>query len=216
MRRALLAASVAALTAGTGCVALPFAAPPVVLAAGGGPRTSSRDGGDLTYDLRAGVSPFGISGDWVRRRGDLSFGYVYAGGSSARLHEVYVRGGVVAASRRASDGVLRVVPHAELRGLYDPGLGRLGRGASLGVVAELAAPASGPFSSSSTRGGVVGVAVGEGGFGLYADLAVLDLEERFGPKNRRGQDRGYVALAFTAGLTVRVPATAGIVWAFLH
>lgn len=209
------AALVAAAHLTSGCVAAPWAAPPIVAAAGGGARVAPSDGAEPTYDLRAGVSPFGITPSWVKRRGDLAFGYLYQGGRSAGVHEGWLQGGVVAGSRRAGDGVLRVVPHGEVRVLYDPHLGRLGRGASLGVIGELAAPASGPISSSGTNGGLIGAAWGEGGVGFYADLAALDLENRFGPGDRAGPN-GYFAWTLTAGLVVRIPATAGVVWAFIH
>ncbi len=214
-RRAVAVAVTLTLGGAPGCIAAPWAAPPILAAGGGGARIAPGDSAEPTYDLRAGVSPFGITPSWVRRRGDLAFGYLYQGGRSAGLHEGWLQGGVVAGSRRAGDGVLRVVPHGELRVLYDPHLGRLGRGASLGVVGELAAPASGPISSTSTSGGMIGAAWGEGGVGLYADVAALDLENRFGPGARAGPG-GYFAWTLTAGLVVRIPATAGIVWAFIH
>jgi hypothetical protein len=222
LRRALFVVAALAALAQTGCIALPWAAPPVVVGAGAGVRATDKTRTDVPYELRAGVSPFGISPDWVKRRGDLQLGYVYEGGATQRFHAVYIEGGVVAASRPAGDGVLRVIPHGAVRGIYDPRYDRFGRGAVVGVTAELATPANGPFSSSGRGGGMVGVALGEGGIGFYAEAAGFDLAERFTPKSavklkpwqtpaNELQAEGVLGFTLTGGLVARVPATAGVV-----
>jgi hypothetical protein len=190
--------------ASSACV--PFVIPPGQASVGGATtgtasRTpSTHDEG--SYAMRAGFHPLGLIDEHQARTFDVGAGYalervartdgqLFAQGPYLEVAAYPLRG-------RTQSWTARYGLRTSVDVLVaDEGWDAAGYGAGLALAIELLTYANGPFSSGGGADVVVGVARGEGGIGAFA-----------GVSHRRFQDDSYWLAS--AGLSVRVPAAAGI------
>ena len=196
----LLTAVPVAFTQG-GCIAFPFATPPLRISVSGEARKVVPAPAKMTtpaaLHLDAGIHPLQILPTQQRRRGDVGLGYMLDTGSKYTLHGAYVEGAVFP----LMDDLGRFGVHMQPRLLFEGDTGRAGFGMGLRLSGELRGLADGPFSSSDSQGGAVGYAYGEAGIGIYLE----------GGLSRVGE-RNTFNVGF--GVSARLPAMAGIAWVF--
>lgn len=249
-RHGLLGQSIAAAVAvvigvaGSGCIALPWATPPVRASVGLGPRIGerpplrpsdapapsarSRSAGEADPVLRVSLEPLQIVPQLMNRPFDVGVGYLYEPGSGgyATVAGPYVETAWIlfAAGSSAPEAEPRWARGRDLRpfgGRHECGQGagctrlsirtRLGAIRALGsdeqglqVAAQLSLEHSGfaRWAGSSASGGrnsaaaAGGAAWGEGGIGVYAEVA-------------RSEVAGARYWQASGGLAVRVPVSVG-------
>jgi len=184
------------------CIAFPFVTPPLAISAGGGVRYGTPDveqTGPGMGHVDVGVKPLQLMSQWQKRRADVGFGYTLEGGAGPFRHGGFVEGTVYP----VMDRVARIGVSAQPRLWYEPGTDKMGFGMAGRVTAEARWFVSRTFSGSSSSGGAVGYAHGEGGLGLYIEGAYAKIGER--PNATLG-----------IGLTGRIPASVGLAIAFLR
>lgn len=189
--------------ASSGCVALPFAVPPTQLEVGTGYRDSGR-GRDAPLELRAGLAPLGLDPSNMERKIDIVAGGLYETGKARTIEGAYLEAGGLLASSRISEATLdvaRLSARMQLRMLTANDAHELGRGAALRLVGEVVGFADGPFGTFDKDGGAVGYGYGEGGIGFYTEGAYAEVA-------------GTSIWQASAGLVVRLPLAAGIVFAW--
>lgn len=189
--------------ASTGCIALPFAVPPTQLEVGTGIRDSGK-GQDVPLELRGGIAPLGLDPDNMQRTFDIAAGGIYETGAKRTIEGGYFEiGGRLAAGRISEEtlSVARLTARMQARVLKAEGDRELGRGAALRLVGEVVGFADGPFGTFDKDGGAVGYGYGEGGIGFYAEGAYADVA-------------GSSIWQASAGLVVRLPLAAGVVFAW--
>lgn len=196
-RRTLVAISFGLLLAQTGCIAFPFVTPPLALSLGGGvrrglPESLAESPGLFRLDV--GARPLQLIEAWEMRRADVGVGYALTMGGGPTLHCGFAEGIVYP----LVGPVARMGIHMQPRVLFHaaseapPTFGMAVR-----LSGEVRAFTSKPFADISGRGGAIGYAHGEGGMSLYLEGAY-----------ERVYDRPTLVLG--AGLSFRIPATAGI------
>jgi hypothetical protein len=188
-----------------GCIAVPFALPPSKVQIGAGTRSVARPGHDETdvpLQVRAGLSPLGLSPDMLDRRIDVGVGYLLETGKATRIQGGYLdAGGVLGRWPLGDGGLFRAMTSVQLRLLAEQDGMQLGRGGAVQLGGELVTFKQGAFSSSSHRGGAFGVDYGEGGFGLYLEAAYAQI--------------GSTTIqSASLGLTIRLPGAAGVLYAW--
>lgn len=201
------------MTLSTGCVALPFATPPMTVsvspaaAVGTSLPPAAAEDDEPARGLvvgRAAIRPLGAIADLEERTFGASLGYV----AEIPPHEELVaharHGGFVGLthypwSQQLGSGRwftrLGITAMPEFVALEDGS--EIGGGATFSTDLELFSYAVGGFSAASAEGGMVGGALGEGGIGVTLSSSVRGL----------GRLRYWV---FGLGMLVRLPATGGI------
>ena len=155
---------------------------------------------DTPVEVHAGIAPLGFAEALLDRRADVVVGYVYQGGSLARVHGAYLHGdGVLGMFPVGGSAIARVGLRVELRMIGEEDTRRLGRGVAAGGFAELSTFTFGPFGSSDRSGGAVGVAYGEGGIGVSALGHYAQIDE-------------ITLSGFSVALALRLPMTLGLVY----
>ncbi|MDI1443169.1 hypothetical protein [Polyangium sp. 6x1] len=192
MRRGISAICLLALPA---CVA-PFGTPPVAVSVGGGvrlgaPKIKSTDPAMVHVDV--GLKPLQLIREWQKRRADINLGYTFEAGAGPSRHGAFAEGTVFPVVDRSG----RIGISAQPRLWYEPGTDKMGLGMAARITGELTTFVDKPFSGSSSSGAGAGIAYGEAGAGLYLEGAYAKIGER--PNVTIG-----------LGLTVRIPATAGV------
>ncbi len=197
---------------------MPVAAPPLH-----SHLTFGTAGGDLldTHDtlhpadaaswarLRLGINPLQIFEVQRDRAVDFGLGYAWQGAMDAQhdrpgVHSLY---GYVAYHPvhldLGYDWALRVLVHGALEAAFHAGRSTtdVGGGGTAGATVELVSWTDGPVEDEDAEPNFIGFAVGEGGVGLTFEAGYHVV----GPQ---------AFWSITAGLTVRLPAAAGvaIVW----
>lgn len=188
----------------SGCIALPYATPPIEYAGSIGVTSQTGDA-RLAVPVRATIYPAGLAAELYDRNWELGAGYVVLMPIDAPLYhgpygeigyyEVYpIESGPLTPMWRVG---VRGSPTVVFRDAFnDPSIGGAVR-----LVGEYVSFAEGPYSDCSESGCSVGYAYGETSAGLYAEASHLFI------------DAGVTTLSF--GILVRAPATAGILLGWL-
>lgn len=211
--RAALAVGALAATSGLGCVALPFGTPPMTVTAAPGlalgqslpaAAGSDADGTKGVIAGRVALRPLSmIEGEQDRTFG-ASLGYLTEVPPDESMLGYTRHGAFVGlthypwTSDRSDGGwYTRLGINAMPELLVTEDEGKMGAGMTFSFDVETFSYADGSFSGADSDGAVLGGALGEGGIGFSLGAGV------------RGIDRlRYWML--TAGLTLRLPAVAGI------
>jgi hypothetical protein len=197
---------VAAILICSGCVAVPFATPPLQATLGTGVRSTSHTDSPSDFDVplqvRAAVHPFGFVPEWLQRDADVGFGYLYEGGSGGRTQGLYLEASGVLLSGPLSNTVGRLSARLQGQFLFEDQHGPFGEGVALQLTGELSDFTEGPFDSQGEDGGSFGYVYGERGAGLYLEGGWFQLGDR----------SGWTA---TTGILVRIPASVGFAWTWI-
>ncbi|MDI1477130.1 hypothetical protein [Polyangium sp. y55x31] len=184
------------------CIAFPFATPPIAISGGGGVRygtPSTEQTGPGMGHIDVGVKPLQLMRAWEKRRADVGLGYTFEAGAGPSRHGAFFEGTVFP----VVDQVGRIGVAAQPRLWYESETDKMRFGMAVRVTAEARWFTSTTFSGTSSSGGAMGYAHGEGGLGLYLEGAYAKIGER-----------PDVTLGF--GLTCRIPATVGLALVFLR
>jgi hypothetical protein len=203
-----LAATLVSSLGAAGCIVLPFATPPVKGSIGGRayiPRLADGDRGLLNGQV--GINPLQLSRNHLKRRFDIGVGYVGNTGDN-----YYFNGGYVELTafpwvgKLGKGAIARASMSAEPTVFLDK-QGRTGAGGGGKLGLEFAAFAEGPFDSFSHKSGLVGGGYGEGGIGVYL--------EGFGARvfDDSAVGGGMTYFSIGGGLSFRLPASIGVLWA---
>ncbi|MGC4114460.1 MAG: hypothetical protein QM765_07585 [Myxococcales bacterium] len=189
-----------------GCVAMPFASPPMQLQVAGGIRQLDSDtirDRDVPVQVRAGVHPLSLFPKLIQRRGDFALGYLLDYGTNTTLNGAYLEASVNMLTHGMSGGFGRLSARGQARLIYAEPEQAWGQSGALQFAWEYVTFTDSDFENTNDNGGAFGHAYGEGGIGLYLEGSYL----------RAGTLHGWTA---TAGLTIRIPAAYGIsyVWAW--
>lgn len=185
----------------SGCVAFPFATPPMRAGVATGPRLGSA-GVDAPVVTHVGVHPLQLDASLLDRPFDVGVGFVSEEGANHSARGAYLEGSYAfvrepIARRLLARGSAGLV----FRILEDDASPRLARGMGLRLSLEFATYAMGPVVASGRDGGFVGFGFGELAGGLFVEADYT----QYGVDNV-GQ--------LIIGLQFRLPATVGIAWAF--
>ena len=199
-RLGILAISAVSLTATTGCIAFPFATPPLRAGIATGPRLASA-GVDAPAVTHVGVHPLQLDESLLERPIDVGVGFVSEEGTTHAARGVYLEGSFAFVRERVTPRLLaRGSAGVVLRLLSDDALPVLARGMGLRLAIEFAEYVTGPVAVKGRDGGFVGFAFGELGAGLFVE----------GNYTQYGIDNvGQLVI----GLQFRLPATVGVAWA---
>jgi len=183
-----------------GCYILPFATPPMQTSIGGGvrvgaPREPTQGPGTFQFDI--GLRPLGLvpTPAYKKRLADAGIGYVVVTNGGPTLHGVYLDGAIFPYQGE----IARLGVHLQPRLHFVGDTGHAAFGMATRIDIEARGFADSDFSSSSSSGGGVGHAYGEGGIGFFMEGGYARFDERH-------------TFTMTAGLSVRIPATVGIAW----
>lgn len=197
---------VTALALGTtGCIALPFATPPLKGSAGvRAYYPNLPEGESVMFSGQIGVNPLQFAPKLITRRFDFGVGYIGNTNDKYYFHGAYAEVAafpwVAKLSRRSvarASVTLQPTFFVDKRSL--PGVGG---GTQIGI--ELVSFSEGPFDSHGNKSGYFGYAFGESGIGLQLDGFGAHVFEETG---------GTTYYSFGAALVLRLPASAGILWA---
>jgi hypothetical protein len=208
MRAVFLAATIVSSLGAVGCIALPFATPPVKGSLGGRayiPALTDGDSGLLNFQI--GVNPLQLFPDYQERRFDFGVGYVGNTGDNYYFNGAYLElTGFPWVEKLATGAVARASISAEPTIFVDK-YSRTGAGLGGKLGLEFAAFADGPIDSISPKAGIIGGAFGEGGLGVYF--------EGFGARvfDDPAPGGGTTYFSIGGGLSFRLPAAAGLLWA---
>lgn len=200
--RAVVLAAVAFVA--TGCIALPFATPPIEYAGSVGVAAGDGDV-KLAVPVRATIYPAGLAPELYKRTWELGAGYsVLLPIDAPTYHGPYAEIGyyeLFPIDQGPTPNMWRVglrgAPTLVFRDSYDdPSIG-----ASLRVTGEYVSFADGPLGECDVQGCVFGYAWGETSGGLYAEVSHYVID-----------DGVWTA---TAGILLRSPATAGLLFTWL-
>ena len=184
-----------------GCVAFPFATPPVRTGIGSGVRYSTEKGVDAPAAFHIGVYPLQLAPQYLGRQLDFGVGYINETGALHAVQGGYLEGNLAFARDQLGAAMFRGSAGAQLRLLYDPESPLLGRSFALRLALEISKYVAGPISAHNRDGGFFGIAAGEAGAGLYLEGSVAQYT------------RDNIVQVIL-GLQFRLPATAGIAYAF--
>jgi hypothetical protein len=205
MLRTAAAACVALL--GTGC--LPFVTPPLRASAGVGsavgtlPSGTAAATGHTAGNLRAGAHPVQLFEEPHRRMVDVGVGYqlerLVVDGES-NVHGPYTEFAAFPWRKNYARSTLRAGAYidAELLVARVDGVGEIGPGGTLGAMFEYTGVTVGDFASADEDSAIIGIGAGQWAIGLYAAAGYRHL----------GLGDYWT---FTAGITARIPFTAGII-----
>lgn len=193
--------TMAAAIASSGCIAFPFATPPIRTGVAIGPRLGSA-GVDAPVVTHLGVHPLQLDRGLLDRPFDVGFGFVSETGANRSARGAYLEGSFAfvrepiahAAIARASVGLV-------FRILQDDADPLLARGMGLRLALELSTYGQGPVVYSGRDGGFIGWAFGELGGGLFVEANYT----QFGVDNV-----GQIVI----GLQCRLPTAVGVAWAY--
>jgi hypothetical protein len=207
MRPIFLAGALVSFLSTTGCIVLPFVAPPVKASIGGRAYLPNLPKGDSgAFSVQIGVNPLQFVPKQLGRRFDFGLGYIGNGSDHYHFDGGYLELTAFPLLEKLPTGVyvrgsISLEPTAFLDSRGIPGAGA---GGKLGF--EFAGVTDGPLDSSGPKGGAVGYAFGEGGLGLYL--------EGFGARVfDHSLAGGTTYFSIGGGLSVRLPSAVGIVWA---
>lgn len=185
-----------------GCVAFPFATPPVRTGIGTGVRYATDKGVvDAPAAFHIGVYPLQLAPEYLGRQLDFGVGYINETGALHAVQGGYLEGNLAFARDQLGSALFRGSAGAQLRILYDPESPLLGRSFALHLALEISKYVAGPISSHNRDGGYFGVAAGEAGAGLYLEGSVAQY----------ARDN---IVQVILGLQFRLPATLGVAYAF--
>ena len=205
MLRTAAAAGVVLL--GTGC--LPFVTPPLRASAGVGsavgtlPSGSAASSGRTAGNFRAGVHPVQLFEEPHHRTYDFGVGYqlerLVVDGEPT-VHGPYAEVAVFPWQKSHADSTLRAGGYvdAELVVARVGGVDELGPGGTLGAMFEYTGVTVGDFASADEDSAIIGIGAGQWAIGLFTAAGYRHLG--------RGE-----YWTFTAGLTARIPFTAGVI-----
>ncbi len=200
VRACIGALAVTALATTTGCIAFPFATPPLRVGIATGPRLASA-GVDAPAVTHVGVHPLQLDESLLERPIDVGVGFVSEEGTNHAARGAYLEGSFAFVREHVTPRLLaRGSAGVVLRLLSDDALPVLARGMGLRLSIELAEYVTGPVALRGRDGGFLGYAFGELGAGLFVE----------GDYTQYGIDNvGQLVI----GLQFRLPATVGIAWA---
>lgn len=185
---------------------IPFVVPPgqASIAGSGAPAPSgpTRPGAVETENevvLRGAVHPQQVFRSQMTREIDVGAGYrVDVARGSSNLHGPYAELSYLPLQYRHAEGLSRfgLLSFGEL--LYRPGSDERGWGATLALSAEITTFASGVIADGGGGDFVIAAGHGEVGVGLFAGVTHRELDSRR-------------ATVLTAGVSGRLPASAGVI-----
>jgi hypothetical protein len=195
-----VALTILALAGSTGCVAFPFATPPLRVGTATGPRLAGA-GLDAPVVTHVGVHPLQLDASLLDRPIDVGVGFVSEEGANHAARGAYLDGSFAFVRERISSRLLaRGSAGLVFRLLKDDTLPILARGMGLRLSLEFATYVMGPVAFAGRDGGFLGYAFGELAAGLFVEADYT----QYGVDNV-GQ------LVF--GVQFRLPATVGVAWA---
>lgn len=186
-----------------GCVGAPYVAPPLEVGIGGtGRASSSRNGSDGALSVRVAATPMGFGEGWLGRKFDFGIGYINETGTVRTIEGAFAEGGLaIVRGQVGARSWGRVLARGQWRVLKASDDPRFGMGGAISLTGELVTYTEGPFAAVGKDGGVVGYAFGETGLGLFFEGGYA----RF---------PSFDVFQVTGGLQIRLPASAGFVWAW--
>ncbi len=200
-------AAACALLLGTGC--LPFVTPPLRASAGVGsavgtlPSETAASSGRTVGNFRAGVHPPQLFERPHRRTFDFGVGYQLERlvvDDESNVHGPYAELGAFPWQQVYADSALRAggFVDAELVMARVGGIEEYGPGGTLGAMFEYTGVTVGDFASADEDSAIFGIGAGQWAIGLYTAAGYRHLG--------RGE-----YMTFTAGITARIPFTAGFI-----
>lgn len=201
-----------------GCIALPYATPPVRMTVGGGVPVSNDVSPRGTFAFRAGINPQQLVGRPAERAFDLGLGYHFdtSHGDADLLHGPYAEGSWIFTRHDFDSTQLRLLGSAfgEMMITRSSGFTEFGGGGTAMFSVEFAGatvgtigdgdtgqpngePAPAAFSETGQDSAIIGVAIGEWAIGAYAAVGARYIGDDF-------------AFLIHGGLAVRLPASIGV------